>query len=76
MASQTVANFPDVSQQLFVVNETHFAAHLLIVQLAEDHLLLGRKDVVDLGVCSYRRRVAVLSGGDNGANGYAEQNKE
>lgn len=76
MASQPVADFSDVSQQFFVVYEADFAGQLLIAQFAKNHLLLRRKDVVDLGVCSYRGRVTVLSGGDNVTDGYAEQKQQ
>jgi hypothetical protein len=33
-----------------------------MVQVAKNHLLLGRKDIVNLGVCGDGGRVAVLSG--------------
>jgi len=47
-----------------------------MVQITENHLLLGGKDVVDPGVCSDRGRVAVLSGGNCTASAHAKQNEE
>jgi hypothetical protein len=38
---QAVANSPDVGQQLLVLYETGIAGHPLVVQIAENHFLLG-----------------------------------
>src|SRR6185436_2624093 len=76
MTDQFLADGSDVSEQLFVLNETRVARHALVIQLAEDHLLFGRKDVVEVGVCGYRRRIAVLRAGDNRAESAAKENQE
>jgi len=48
----------------------------LRVQLAENHLLFGREDVVVLGICGYRRRFAVLSGSSNTAESNAKDQEK
>ena len=48
VTNQPGSDFSHVSEQLFILNEARVAGHALVVQLAENHLLLGRKDVVEM----------------------------
>jgi len=76
VSDEAVADLPDVSEQLLVLYETGIAGHALVVQIAENHLLIGREDVVDLGVCSDGGRVAVLGGGSDTSQANAKQNEQ
>src|SRR5882672_3784284 len=44
------AYISDIRFQLGISHEAHVAGHVLVGELAEYHLLLGSKNVVDIGI--------------------------